>query len=113
MEHTALNWEVTSMSPWHKGEKGMICVRAVNSPINAILATIGTDKEAEANAEFIVRACENHYKLVEALTTISEMTARLSKRKYSPKHDYPMEYKFNDIAHLCNQAISNATRKEV
>ena len=67
MEHTALKWEVRTMSPVRKDAKGMICVMAVNSPINATLAAIGTDEQAKANAEFIVRAVNSHDELVDAL----------------------------------------------
>ena len=66
MKHTTLKWEVTKTSPSHYGQDGMISVRAVNSPMNSNIAVIGTDDQAQANAEFIVRACNAHYKLLKA-----------------------------------------------
>jgi hypothetical protein len=67
MEHTPIPWEVDTHSPPHEGMKGMICVRACDSPMNSCLASIGTDEEAKANADFIVRACNSHEELLAAL----------------------------------------------
>lgn len=55
-EHTKGPWEVVTMSPRTKGGQEMICVRAVDSPINSNLAAIGHSELDQANARLIAAA---------------------------------------------------------
>jgi uncharacterized OB-fold protein len=41
----------------------------------AEMSEVEGDEEAKANAAFIVHACNNHYKLLEALQTLADATA--------------------------------------
>lgn len=72
-KHSPLPWAiinaveghiVTTGEPEYRDRTGLAIVRSWKG--------MPTEKEAEANAAFIVRACNNHHKLVEALREVYE-----------------------------------------
>jgi RecJ-like exonuclease len=68
--------------PWTKG-KGKVRIKNECHKMHNLVAECYTtsnslrypsESEREANTDFIIHACNNHYKLVEALRTISNMS---------------------------------------
>lgn len=83
-QHTELPWEVEAHNhvddePWHTILKGAVDITHNKQPHE-----IACDKysalpkeENEANAEFIVKACNNHYQLLEALKKIRDIDGNI------------------------------------
>lgn len=68
--------------PWSKG-KGKVRIKTESRTRQELVAECYTtlnsvrypsEAEREANTDFIIHACNNHYKLVEALKVISNMS---------------------------------------
>lgn len=74
------NWGIHHASPGHLG--------GMHADVNCLnRKTIEAIEQAEANAKFIVRACNNHAKLIAALRRLTETRdACLGSKAYDEAH---------------------------
>lgn len=80
-KHTPGPWEVNIAPPPHKTLKPIIIVRVSETPLKytpTIALAVGCDKTTDlANAQFIVRACNAHEELLEALKLSRKYVAKM------------------------------------
>lgn len=72
MKHTALPWKYEG--PCYTDNGGKYLSIITEDCANEVLDEYGVN---EADAEFIVKACNSHYELLEALTEIHEAAKKL------------------------------------
>jgi len=94
-------------TPWFVSSTCLICdegaaIVANLFPMNPITCGVGLD-ESEANAEFIVRACNNYDSLLAALAKIQKLADRALGQ-----NDMHRGKLLNDIGNISEQAIAQA-----
>ncbi len=101
MKHTLGEWGIDK-----ENDRYYIVCKQRNIDIGEVFLR----KETEANAEFIVRACNNHYELLEACTE-ADIAIRLMRNSDIEKHLHGIDMLYSIIQPKLQQAIAKAEGK--